>query len=247
MTTDRLIRTLTCLWLLGCWTIPAPGQQPTMHPTPRLFSRTIATRVAVKYLLALPPGYSKKEKWPVLIHLHGMGERGEDLEIVKRHGPMKLLARGQTLPFIVVAPLCPKEDFWEARLDALDALLDDVLARYNGDPDRVYLTGLSMGGYGTWAWATRSPERFAAIAPICGGGKPFLAYRLKDMPIWAFHGAKDAVVPLGEQERMIEALRKLGGTPNFTVYPEAGHDAWTVTYDNPDLYAWLLRQTRRRK
>ena len=106
------------------------------------------------------------------------------------------------------------------------------------------LTGLSMGGYGTWALASKYPDRFAAIAPICGGGKRFMAYRLKDTPVWAFHGAKDRVVPLEESEEMVNAINARGGSAKLTVYPDAGHDSWTESYDNSELYDWLLEHRR---
>ena len=128
--------------------------------------------------------------------------------------------------------------------DTLNALLDEVLAKYKVDPDRVYLTGLSMGGFGSWELGTSIPERFAAIAPICGGGKPSQAARLKDVPVWAFHGAKDRVVPIARTEAMIKALKDAGCEPKFTVYPEAGHDSWTETYNNPELYKWFLEHKR---
>jgi len=127
----------------------------------------------------------------------------------------------------------------------LNGLLDEILASYKVDRDRVYLTGLSMGGFGTWALAAAHPERFAAIVPICGGGNPADAGRLKDLPIWVFHGAKDRAVPLERSEVMVNAIRKAGGSPKFTVYPEAGHDSWTGAYTDPELYKWLLKHLRK--
>ena len=109
-------------------------------------------------------------------------------------------------------------------------LLDDIVARYKVDKERIYLTGLSMGGYGTWSLASAHPERFAAIAPICGGGKRFMSMRLKDIPVWIFHRAKDKTVPLKESEEMVNAIRNRGGNAKFTIYPDAGHDSWTETY-----------------
>ena len=123
----------------------------------------------------------------------------------------------------------------------LISLLDDIVSRYDVDADRIYLTGLSMGGYGTWTLAAAHPDRFAAIAPICGGGKRFMALKLKDVPVWAFHGAKDRVVPLKESEEMVEAIKARGGDAKLTVYPDSGHDSWTATYDNQDLYDWFLK------
>ena len=136
----------------------------------------------------------------------------------------------------------------EVPLEDKQALVDDVLARHKAaDPDRVYLTGLSMGGFGTWETATEYPERFAAIAPICGGGRPYTAARLKKLPTWVFHGEKDPVVPIKRSEEMVDALKKAGGDVKFTRYPEAGHDSWTETYNNPELYEWFLKHQRGQK
>lgn len=181
---------------------------------------------------------------PLMLFLHGAGERGDDLSAVSKHGIPKRAAQGDDLPFIAVSPQCPAESWWTAHLAELSALLDAVKGRHPVDPDRVYLTGLSMGGYGTWALAAQSPETFAAAAPICGGGDPETAPKLINLPIWAFHGAKDEVVPLERSEAMVDAVKQAGGNVQLTVYPEAGHDSWTETYDNPELYAWFLRHKR---
>ncbi len=180
-----------------------------------------------------------------MLFLHGAGERGDDLELVKTLGLPAILDRQEEFSFIVVAPQCPQGDSWSTAV--LNALLDQVISTYSVDECRVYVTGLSMGGYGTWNLAVRYPHRLAAIAPICGGGVSLLAYRLKDLPIWAFHGAKDDVVPLSESEKMVDSVKESGGSVRFTVYPEAGHDSWTQTYDNPELYEWFLQHRRRTK
>ncbi len=127
---------------------------------------------------------------------------------------------------------------------SLAALLDDVCRRYAVDEGRLYVTGLSMGGYGTWSLAARQPDRFAAIAPICGGGDPQAAAGFAQVPAWVFHGAKDNVVPLERSEEMVQALRDAGAEVRFTVYPDADHDSWTETYANPELYEWLLSHDR---
>ncbi|MDZ4781376.1 MAG: prolyl oligopeptidase family serine peptidase [Planctomycetia bacterium] len=195
----------------------------------------------VKYQLFLPKDYADSDKkFPLMLFLHGAGESGNDLEIVKKHGPPKLVDGKPDFPFIVVSPQCAVRPW---RVDQLNALLDDIIAKYRVDTDRVYLTGLSMGGYGTWALAAEHPERFAAIVPICGGGNPATASKLKDIPIWVFHGAKDDAVPLSRSEEMVAALKAAGSEPKFTIYPDAGHDSWTETYNNEDLYKWLLEQS----
>jgi predicted peptidase len=202
-------------------------------------------RVTMDYLLFLPVGYDQKQSWPLLLFLHGAGERGDDLELVKKHGPPKIVEAKRDFSFIVVSPQCKANVWWEP-IELL-ALLDHVVAKYKVDEDRISVTGLSMGGFGTWGLAFREPDRFAAIAPICGGGEPYWAERFRHLPVWAFHGAKDPVVPLRRTQEMVDALKKAGGRPKLTVYPEADHDSWTETYDNPEFYEWLLRQKRSTK
>jgi len=193
------------------------------------------------YLLFRPKDYDKiSQKWPLILFLHGAGESGDDLSRVKKNGLPKIVET-KDLPFVIVSPQSPRMG-WNA--EALNALLDEVMKDNRIDPDRVYLTGLSMGGYGTWALASAHPERFAAIAPICGGGDSKQAGRLKGLPTWVFHGAKDPTVPLARSEDMVKAIKEAGGKPKFTVYPEAGHDSWSETYDNPELYEWFLKHKR---
>jgi predicted peptidase len=239
------------LALIGLGATSGFAQEATVgQQKPLALEKSVTKVLKAGYLLYLPKDYGKEpdKKWPVLVFLHGSGESGADLEKVKAHGPPKLIAQGQDLPFIVVspqAPLVPRRG-WD--VETLNALLDDVLAKHSTDTDRVYLTGLSMGGYGTWAWATANPERFAAIAPICGGGQARQAARaLKNMPTWVFHGEKDTTVPVQESKDMVEALKKANATEvKLTLYPEAGHDSWTVTYDNPELFSWLLAHTKKK-
>ena len=119
-----------------------------------------------------------------------------------------------------------------------------MCARYRVDERRICVTGLSMGGYATWALALLCPQRFAAIAPICGGGDPRRVSRIAHLPVWAFHGALDEIVPLDESTRMVQALQQRGAHVKFTVYPDAGHNSWTRTYDDPEFYEWLLKQRR---
>ena len=206
------------------------------------FEMKTTSTARLDYLLSLPADYDKSSKsWPLVLFLHGSGESGNDLAKVKAHGPPKLVETNGPFPFILVSPQSPGHG-WNP--DLLNGLLDSVIKQYRVDTDRVYLTGLSMGGYGTWSLAAAHPEKFAAIAPICGGGNPADAAKLARLPIWVFHGAKDNTVPLKRSEEMVEALKAAGGNPKFTVYPEAGHDSWTATYDNPEFYHWLLAQKR---
>lgn len=212
----------------------------------KLMRRRVTRTVSSRYLLYLPAAYrqNRRQRWPLLLFLHGAGERGSDLTQVKKHGPPKFLDERPDFPFIVVSPQCPAGEWWDTTV--LSALLDEIIAKYRVDEDRVYVTGLSMGGFGTWMLASCEPWRFAALVPICGGGNPLLAHKIKHLPIWVFHGAKDPVVPLARSEEMVAALRALGANVRFTVYPDAGHDSWTETYNNPALYDWLLQQRRPR-
>ena len=225
-------------FLPGCASSPrTTATGPGMHA--ESFTGTITRTVSAKYLISLPEGYGNvDQKWPLVLFLHGAGESGSDLELVKIHGPARLIAAGKQFPFIMVAPQCPSRQPWSE--DVLGSLLDNIEDKYAVDKSRVYVTGLSMGGYGTWGLAMRYPDRFAAIVPICGGGDESQICSIKNLPVWAFHGAKDPVVPLSESQKMVDALKACGGDPKLTVYPEAGHDSWTETYNNPDVYTWLL-------
>ena len=199
------------------------------------------------YLLFLPKDYGTDDrKWPVMLFLHGSGERGDDLKLVKVHGPPKLVESQANFPFIVISPQCPKDQWWpgDVQQHLLAELVDQVLTRFTADPQRVVVTGLSMGGFGSWALTARYPNRFAAAVPICGGGDPDDAETLKSVPFWIFHGAKDLGVPLKLSEEMLLAVTRVGGQAKLTVYPEAGHDSWTETYNNPAVYEWLLAQRR---
>lgn len=206
------------------------------------FQKTITKDLSCKYLLFLPENYNEQEKeWPVILFLHGAGARGDDLEKVKVHGPPKIVATKKDFPFIVLSPQCPEDQWWTDSLDLLINLLDDITAQYKVDKDRIYLTGLSMGGFGTWALASRYPDRFAAIAPICGGALQTNAYALTDMPVWIFHGARDTTIPVQRSQEMYDLLIKRGGNVKITIYPNANHDSWTQTYNNQELYDWFLQ------
>jgi predicted peptidase len=160
---------------------------------------------------------------------------------VKATGLSRLLDTKTDRLFFVISPQSARGG-WNA--DNLNARLDNAVAKYNGDVNRVYLTGLSMGGSGTWELGTAEPERFAAIAPICGGGNHSRANRLNGVPVWAFCGAKDEVVPIARTAAMIKAMREIGKEPKITIYPEAKHDSWTATYNNPERYKWFLEHKR---
>lgn len=211
------------------------------------------TKADLKYLLFVPKDYQahSQKRWPLIFFLHGAGERGTNIWKVAVHGPPKLVAKDPDFPFIVVSPQCPEGQVWSS--DVLLGLLDKVEHQLNVDKGRVYLTGLSMGGYGSWDLGLQNPERFAAIVPICGGGQLITVLlaqgtkreALQSLGVWAFHGGKDPVVPLEESQRMVNLLKKSGVRDvKLTVYPEAGHDSWTEAYNDPELYKWLLSHAR---
>lgn len=234
-----LVGLFSIMLILG--PVSALGQKGQTQQA-KTFEKIISSKVKLDYLLFLPEGYGNGDKkWPLILFLHGAGESGDNLNLVKKHGPPKIVETKKDFPFIVVSPQSPKFG-WEVA--PLAALVDEIVEKYKVDPDRVYLTGLSMGGFGTWELAGRYPEKFAAAVPVCGGGSMLWTWNMKNIPTWAFHGAKDTVVPLAESERMVNSLKKRGGNAKLTVYSNAGHDSWTETYDNPELYEWLLKQKR---
>jgi predicted peptidase len=203
---------------------------------------------SLDYLLYIPEDHSAEgDPFPLILFMHGRGERGS-IQMLKSQGIPKMLARGEQFPFVILSPVCPAASWWTPHLPQVNLLLDEVIATHNIDRRRVYMTGLSMGGYATWELSTEHPEKFAAVAPICGGGSRELGFpqrvcNLKNTPVWAFHGAKDSIVPLSESEVLVETLKACGGNVKLTVYPELNHDSWTVTYENPELYQWFLAHT----
>ena len=231
--------------------LAAPPHAEPGRQTAQEFRREIRTEHRLNYLLYVPKAAAAEpsKRWPLVLFLHGAGERGTNLNAVAVHGPPKLVAAGREFPFILASPQCPSGQVWNST--TLLALLDELQASLPVDGRRVYVTGLSMGGYGTWELAVKHPERFAAVAPICGGGErirtllPAQREALKTLGVWAFHGGKDNVVVPAETERMVEAFKKAGNeSVKHTVYPEAGHDSWTQAYNDPALFEWMLKQSR---
>lgn len=218
------------------------AQQAPVPPTVGALDTTVVQRVTVRYRLYLPPEYTPGPKrWPLVLFLHGAGERGTDLTALSRTGLTKL-ADTRTLPFILVAPQVPEDQIWST--PALATLLGRLTRDLRVDPDRVYLTGLSMGAFGGWELATTHPDRFAAVVLISGGGNPVPACRLRDVPVWLVHGRKDDVIPVEESELLARRLEACGGRIRLTVYPDVGHDAWSQTYEDPGFLKWLLAQRR---
>lgn len=192
----------------------------------------------------LPPDYttSRTESFPLLMYLHGSGERGKDLAILENQGPRTYAKAHREFPFILVSPQCEAGEWWDNNV--LIKLLDHLESKYRVDRSRVYLTGSSMGGYATWYLASQFPDRFAAIAPISGEGYDDLAAKYRKLPVWAFHGESDKVVnPRGSTD-MVKPIQDAGGEMKLTLYPGVGHNAWTRSYDNPEFYDWLLKHKR---
>jgi len=212
------------------------------------FSQKVTSTVTTNYLLSLPEGYDAdpNKKWPIVFFLHGAGERGTDLEKNRVHGPFKEFAKGRKVPAIVVAPQCPDGDWWssERMLAALSGLLNDVEKRYRVDRNREYLTGISMGGYGTWALGEMFPNRFAALAPICGNGDVSKVAVLKSVPIWTTHGDHDPAVPVQGTRDLVAALRAAGSTVRYDEIPGGQHDVWSAVYANDEFWTWLLAQKK---
>lgn len=221
---------------------PRPGVQVPQQCIVEHGSGEYTMSIPIDYLVYLPPNYTSQKKWPLVVYLHGAGSRGTDLGLVRREWLPDQAAQGKPFNFILVSPQCPKNSAWLP--EHVVKLTEHVSRSLSVDRDRVYLTGYSMGGFGTWATASHDPGRFAAIAPLCGGGDAGQAERLKNVPIWAFHGDKDDVVSVKESREMVEAVRKCGGQVQLTVYPGVGHDISEMTYQDGQFYEWLLAQRR---
>lgn len=217
-----------------------------------------------KYAVYVPEGYTPDKAWPLIVFLHGAGERGDDglAQTQAGIGPA-IVKNPERFPAIVLLPQCPNDTEWSSQLDALEAQLDATRKEYTIDPKRTYLTGLSMGGYGTWLWGAIKTDTFAALVPICGGGdpadiqsllktggsNPFGSHAsrvraLAKLPIWAFHGGSDSVVPPANTRTMVEAVKAAGGTVQYTEFEGVDHNSWDPAYQNEDTIAWLLKQKK---
>jgi len=198
-----------------------------------------------KYVVFVPPDYKGDKEYPVILFLHGSGSTGDDGEKQIKGGLAKAIRdKQQNFPFITVFPQAHTKGWGANGPSAKTALaiLDEVQKDYKTDKKRVYLTGLSMGGYGTWSLAAAYPDRWAAIAPICGGGNPKTADKIKDLPCWCFHGDADKTVSVEQSRKMIKALKDAGGSPKYDEYPGVDHNSWDKAYANAELYTWFLKQ-----
>ena len=220
---------------------PAPGKQVELELKNK-------EGESIPFLLYLPRDYKSEEgQWPLMLFLHGRGESNGPLSLVMKWGPPRKVERGENLPYILVSPQCPRKDNWNStkQQSLLIQLLDHIQDTYQTDKDKVFLTGLSMGGHGSWRLAADHADRFAAVAPICGGGKPEDADKLKRLPIWVFHGDQDNVVPYKRSVEMVDAIKQAGGrTIQFTTLEGIGHNSWSAAYAKPELYQWMNQQSR---
>ena len=209
------------------------------------FKKSFTQEVSSHYLLDLPKDYDEKTGWPLLVFLHGYGQSGDDLQIVRENGPPKLFGEGKQFPFVLASPQCPTGFYW--RGNVVIGLIDHLIENYSIDPNRIYLTGLSMGGYGTWQISHEYPERFAAVAPVCGGGlfvSPYFMDRLKNLPVWAFHDKRDDVIPYQESFSMVEGVNAAGGNAKLTTFDEGKHNISEEAYNNDELYDWFLKHSK---
>lgn len=266
-----MLRIRKAFLLLACWgmvlAVPAWARR---HETGFLNRTVTVDKSDYRYQVYVPPNWNSKQKWPVILFLHGAGERGDDGLVQTEVGIGTALRRHEDrFPCIVVLPQCRKGVWWtEPAMEAqVLKALDQTLKEFKGDPQRVYLTGLSMGGYGTWAIAAKYPGKFAALAPICGGirlparvrnapGLPVVAessdpyaataQKIGKTPVWVFHGGVDPTVPVTEARKMVEALKAAGGNVRYNEYEGVGHNSWDKAYAEPDLLTWLLSQGLRK-
>lgn len=215
----------------------------------------LKTGLYYNYLIYLPPSYDPTKTFPLILHLHTWSERGINLETVMNFGIAKIVNNPASIhalfgegefPFILVSPQCPSNnDSW--RENELLAVLDEVLANYSVDRDRVYMTGCSFGGSATWSLAGNNPDLFAAISPISGGNpsKTQLQNMVGNVAVWSFHNKSDSTTSASGQINAINTLKELGGDAQITLYDGSAHDAWTKTYSNPEFYAWLLQHSKK--
>ena len=206
----------------------------------------------LSHLVYPPSSASEQRRWPLILFLHGSGERGEDLQRVKRYGPPRYLEAGLELPAYLVAPQCPGDRAWDSLLDELEDLVEHLLKAYPIAADQISLTGFSMGGFGAWRWALHRPDRFSALAPVAGSGaghEEGASLRdlcsLRRLPIWIIHGAADRHVPVEGADAYADALERCGATCRYSRNAEADHgETCRVAYGQPELYHWLMQQRR---
>jgi predicted esterase len=244
-------RSFFIFFVFCCWSFFLSGELKGRQASGPSFVE-VANARGYKALVLVPisTAESINGKLPAILFLHGIGERGNDLNLLKQNGFPRVLEGDQQFPFIFIMPQCPSSTEWyytnADNITAMKMFLDDILARFPIDANRLYITGLSMGGIGSWYFAIKLPSQFAALVPVAFRGDGWSPGPAKEIPVWAFHGAKDGVIPLAKAQELVDQFRAVGGNVKFDPYPNGGHDAstWKVTYDNPDLYDWMLRKKK---
>lgn len=220
-----------------------------MPETPKKPSKRLVCNVEKGYVVYLPELYHDvpERVWPLIVFLHGKGERGNTIQTVKNIKCLKSMCSMKEFPFVVVAPQCPKRTYWDrtGQAQRIGDIIKLITGIYHIDTQRLYLTGYSMGGYGSYFIASHFPEMFAAIAPLCGSADATTIANLMHMPIWIFHGGKDRVVSVSNSRRIMNQLENGGNSEaRMTIYPDIDHDCWSVTYRNTQLYTWFLGYDR---
>ena len=208
----------------------------------KAYTVKVKNQTEMNYLLYEPNNINGKA--PLLVFLHGGGEGGDNIEVVKKNGPPKLIEEGKEFPFYVLSPQNPYEKgFWDDK--AVMELVGLITEKYDIDENRIYLAGLSRGGYGAWRLAMNNPDKFSAMIVVCAASSPTVyANWIKHIPIWIFHGEKDSVVPVSESIQMADVLKASGANVRLTLYPDADHDSWTETFNNDEVYKFLLSHTK---
>lgn len=242
-------RIIVLVWVgicLGAYAKAIAGDQKKARQTAEVM--TYENGAKLHYWFYQPPDKKLKgKKLPLILFLHGAGERGEDLSHVLRHGVPMLIDKGRDFPAYVISPQCPQKSWWPAgdMIRELDLLLKTVCNDYPIDRNRIYITGLSMGGMGTMAMVQTLPDRFAAAVQICGKGDLKKADKMVNVPMWFFHGQADKTVPVSGSTEMVEAIQAAGGTKvKLTTYPGVGHNSWTRTYNNDEMFEWMFKQSK---
>lgn len=259
----KLREIVTAVAALGAVVGVTNAQEKAQDWKAMLEKRTYTDKVdaTLPYRLLKPDNYDPKVKYPLVLFLHGAGERGKDNDKQLVHGVAEFAKaeNRRKYPCFLAAPQCPTGQGWSDFMAKKGTpskgqsepgklafeLVQALLKEFSIDPKRLYITGLSMGGYGTWDIITRNPDTFAAAVPVCGGGDPANVDKIAKLPIWIFHGGKDPVVKPERSREMVAAIKNAGGEAKYTEYPDVGHDSWVKTYKDADMMAWLFEQKRK--